>query len=164
MLKGHDCNTDGHIGKVLKDEYRISEDKKNMIPIVTLWGCTNCDATSSEQWADWGIIKSNPDHKPEDIDCLCFGCKAKGLQLATGDASGNIIASGTTQKKWDKELAYYRDARAQGVQPAGTSRAAIEKALEASEVINKPYDAGKMPEAKYITPKTAEVMKEVGAI
>lgn len=94
----------------------------------------------------------------------CFGCKVGTLELATGDASGRIIASGTTQKKWDKELSFYKEARAQGVQPEGTSRQAVQKALEVSEVINKPYNAEKMPKAKHITIKTAEVMKEVGAI
>jgi hypothetical protein len=94
----------------------------------------------------------------------CFGCKIGTLELSPGDASGRIIASGTTQKKWDSELAFYKDARAQGVQPEGTSRAAVEKALEASEVINKPYHGGKMPKASHINNKTVEVLKEVGAV
>ena len=94
----------------------------------------------------------------------CFGCKVGTLQLATGDASGNVIASGTTQKKWDSELSFYKQARAQGVQPEGTSRRAVEKALEASEVLNKPYDAGKMPKAKDINNSTVAVMKEIGQI
>ena len=162
MLKIYDCKANGHIGKVLKWEHYLEDgDVKEK---VSLWGCSNCDATSPEVWEGFGqyTIKEI-DHSNCD-DVPCFGCKAKGLQLATGDAAGNIIASGTTQKKWDKELAFYKDARAQGVQPAGTSRAAVQKALEASEVINKPYNAEKMPEAKYINTKTAEVMKEVGAI
>jgi hypothetical protein len=94
----------------------------------------------------------------------CFGCKAKGLQLATGDASGNIIASGTTQKKWDKELDFYRDARSQGVQPEATTRKAVERALEASEVLNKPYSGETMPKATQINKETVAVMKEIGQI
>jgi hypothetical protein len=162
MIKGHDCNKDGHIGKVAKMEYKLEDG--DVKQYVALWGCTNCDATSVEQWADFGVIKPNPDHKPEDADCLCFGCKAKGLQLATGDAAGNIIASGTTQKKWDKELQLYRDAKAQGVQPGGTSTKAIREAMTASEVLNKPYDAGRMPTANKINKETASVMKEIGQI
>jgi hypothetical protein len=158
-----DCNTQGHIGKVLKDEYRITEDRKNMIPVTVLWGCTECDATSPELWSDWGAQVTNPDHIDSEL-CNCFGCKAKTLQLATGDASGNIIASGTTQKKWDKELDFYKQARAQGVQPQGTSRKSVEKALEASEVLNKPYNAEKMPEAKHINKEVVSVMKEIGKI
>lgn len=94
----------------------------------------------------------------------CFGCKVTTLQMATGDASGNIIASGTTQKKWDSELAFYKDARAQGIQPEGTNRKAVEKAIEASEVLNKPYNAEKMPKAKNIDKSTVAVMKEIGQI
>jgi len=84
--------------------------------------------------------------------------------MNAGDARGDVIASGTTQKKWDKELAFYKDARAQGVQPEGTTRTAVQKALEASEVLNKPYDGGKMPKANHINTKTVEVMKEIGAV
>jgi len=161
MLKVHDCNTDGHIGKINKWEYNLVDG--DVRQDVVEYGCTKCDATSPERWADWGVMKPNPDHTGMD-DCPCFGCKAKGLQLSTGDAAGNIIASGTTQKKWDKELQLYRDAKAQGVQPAGTSTKAIRAALTASETMNKPYDAGKMPATQHITKETVAVMKEVGAI
>ena len=88
----------------------------------------------------------------------------KTLQLNAGDAKHSVVESGTTQKKWDKELAFYKEARAQGVQPEGTSRQAVQKALEASEVLNKPYDGGKMPKASHVNEKTVEVLKEVGAV
>ena len=103
------------------------------------------------------------EYHPEPIE-TCFGCKGLAIQMNTGDANSNIIASGTTQKKWDKELQLYRDAKAQGVQPAGTSTKAIRQALTASEVLNKPYDAGKMPAANRINKETASVMKEIGQI
>lgn len=143
-----------HISKVLEWGFNDSHDF-----IATLWGCVLCDVTDSKpfEYEDISI-----DHTQCDDDC--FGCKAKGLQLATGDAAGNIIASGTTQKKWDKELAFYKEARAQGVQPEGTNRKAIEKALDASAVLNQAYDAGKMPKAKDITKETVAVMKEIGQI
>ena len=66
--------------------------------------------------------------------------------------------------KWDKELDFYRDARSQGVQPEATSRKAVEKALEASEVLNKPYNGETMPKAKDINKNTTAVMKEVGML
>jgi len=143
-----------HISKVL--EWGFSADHNFE---ATLWGCVLCDITADKpfEYEDISI-----DHTACDDDC--FGCKAKGLQLATGDAAGNIINSGTTQKKWDKELAFYKQARAQGVQPEGTSRKAVEKALEASETLNKAYNAEKMPKAKDITKETAAVMKEIGQI
>jgi hypothetical protein len=43
------------------------------------------------------------------------------------------------------ELNAYRDARSQGIQPAGTSMKQIQEAHKASEVLNKPYDANTMP-------------------
>lgn len=163
MSTVYDCVTNGHIGKINKWEYYLEDgDVKQR---TAEWGCTKCDATSTEVWEGFGQYgKNDIDHTKCGGPDHCFGCKAKGLQLATGDAAGNIIASGTTQKKWDKELQLYRDAKAQGVQPAGTSTKAIRSALEASEVLNKPYDAGKMPATQHITKQTVEVMKEVGAI
>lgn len=143
-----------HISKVLDWGFNENHDF-----IATKWGCVLCDITASTPFEYEDI---SVDHTQCDEDC--FGCKAKGLQLATGDAAGNIVASGTTQKKWDKELAFYKDARAQGVQPEGTNRAVVEKALKASEVLNKPYDAGKMPKAKDINKDTVSVMKEIGQI
>ena len=148
-MQGHQ-----HISKVIEWGFDADHNFK-----ATKYGCVLCDESQTKpfEYEDIEI-----DHTACDDDC--FGCKAKGLQLATGDAAGNIIASGTTQKKWDKELQLYRDAKAQGVQPAGTSTKAIRSALAASEVLNKPYDAGRMPATEHITKQTVEVMKEVGAI
>lgn len=151
-----DCD---HISKVLEWGYTLRDGQ--MDEYVSLYGCTMCDITSTEP--PQGSSEIIADHSQCHLD-PCFGCKAKTLQLATGDAAGNIIASGTTQKKWDKELNLYKEARAQGVQPEGTSTKAIHKALEASEVLNQPYDAGRMPKAKDINSKSVEVMKEIGQI
>ena len=156
------CIEEGHAGKVVESGYKL--DKGQMHFTVNLWGCIRCDATSETPWADAGEYKAKViDHSDCDNN-PCFGCKAKGLQLATGDASGNIIASGSTQKKWDKELDFYRDARAQGVQPEATTRKAVERALEASEVLNKPYSGETMPKANQINKETVAVMKEIGQI
>jgi hypothetical protein len=133
------CRLDGHIGKVLEVEHRLEDGKVN--EYVTLWGCTRCDATSPDVWEGYGeytlqeIDHSNCENNP------CFGCKAQTLQLATGDAAGNIIASGTTQKKWDKELNFYKQARAQGIQPDGTSTTQIQKAIDTSNRTGVAYDA-----------------------
>jgi hypothetical protein len=156
------CIEEGHAGKVVKDGYRLENGQMHFT--VELWGCTRCDATSQTAWEDAGEYKPKViDHSDCDNN-PCFGCKAKGLQLATGDASGHIIASGTTQKKWDKELDFYRDARSQGIQPESTNRKAVEKAIEASEVLNKPYSGETMVKAKDINKETVAVMKEIGQI
>lgn len=156
------CITDGHIGKVVKFKHELVDgDVKES---VALWGCTRCDATSEEIWEDFGTYNAKKiDHSNCD-DNPCFGCKAKGLQLATGDASSHIVNAGITQKKWDKELDFYRDARAQGIQPESTNRKAVEKAIEASEVLNKPYSGETMIKAKDVTKDTVAVMKEIGQI
>lgn len=143
-----------HISKVL--EWGFSADHNFE---ATLWGCVLCDVTADKPFEYEEILI---DHTMCNDDC--FGCKAKGLQLATGDAAGNIVNSGTTQKKWDKELDFYKQARAQGVQPEGTSRKSVEKALDASATLNKAYNAEKMPKATQITKETAAVMKEIGQI
>jgi hypothetical protein len=124
-----------------------------------MYGCVLCDATQEKPFEYEDI---DVDHTACDEDC--FGCKAKGLILATGDASGHIIEAGITQKKWDSELAFYKDARAQGIQPEGTNRKVVEKAIEASEALNRPYNGETMVQAKDINKNTVEVMKEVGML
>jgi len=57
----------------------------------------------------------------------CFGCKVTTLELGTGDATRDI-----SDKKWNSELQAYRDAKSQGIQPGGTSRAHVEAAYAAS--------------------------------
>ena len=72
---------------------------------------------------------------PEYIEG-CFGCKASTLDLNAGDANSRLAMS---TKKWDKELALYRSAREQGIQPEGTSTAKIRKAMEISNKTGKAY-------------------------
>ena len=95
---------------------------------------------------------------PEYVDG-CFGCKIGTLELGTGDAARDI-----PDKKWNAELQAYRDARAQGIQPAGTSMKQIQEAHIASETIGKAYNSETMPKTKHINKKTTEVMKELGAL
>ena len=89
----------------------------------------------------------------------CFGCKIGTLELGTGDATREI-----SDKKWTSELQAYRDARSQGIQPAGTTRAQVEAAYEASETLGKAYNSETMPKTKDINKKSTEVLKELGAI
>ena len=134
-LQKYDCSVKGHIGKVAKDGYDLVDGK--MIFKVELFGCTECDATSPEPWSDWGVTTENPDHIDSEF-CSCFGCKARTLQLSTGDAASSKNMS---QKKWDKELNLYKDARNQGIQPAGTSTRQVQKAIDDSNKVGKAYDA-----------------------
>jgi hypothetical protein len=120
----------------------------------TRWGCVLCDETSDKPFEYEEI---SIDHTKCDEDC--FGCKAKGLQLNTGDATRDI-----SDKKWTSELKAYRDARAQGMQPSGTRMADVEAAYTASETLGKAYNSETMPRAKHITKQTTEVLKEIGAV
>lgn len=148
-----------HISKVLEWGYElVNGDLKQF---VSLWGCTMCDTTADKPFV-------SDDFKPIDhSNCFyepCFGCKAKGLQFATGDANGRVIESGTTQKKWDAELQAYRTAREQGMQPAGTTKAHVEEAYRASEALGKAYNSESMPKTKDINKRTAEVLKHTGMV
>lgn len=78
---------------------------------------------------------------PEPLED-CFGCKALTLQMNAGDAKSSIINGGMTQKAWDKELAAYKDARRQGIQPKSTRMKDIKEAVDISNKVGKAYDAG----------------------
>ena len=98
------------------------------------------------------------EYHPEPVDG-CFGCKGLSIQMNTGDANSKKQMS---NKAFNKELDAYKEARAQGIQPSGTSMKKIEEAVRASETLGRPYNAEKMPPAKHINKKSAEVMKELG--
>jgi hypothetical protein len=151
-LQHSECD---HITKVVKWGYNLIDG--DMVSYVALYGCTKCDITSDIPFVsqDFEAI----DHTKCGGPFECFGCKAKGLQLNTGDAARDI-----PDKKWNSELAAYRDARSQGMQPGGTTRAHVEAAYTASETIGKAYNSETMPKAHQITKKTAEVMKEIGQV
>jgi hypothetical protein len=89
----------------------------------------------------------------------CFGCKGLTLSMNAGDADSRRAM---TNKAFNRELDAYKEARAQGIQPAGTSMKKIQEAVQASETLGRAYNAEKMPPAKHINKKSAEVMKELG--
>lgn len=150
-----------HILKIVKFKYDLVDgDVKQS---VETYGCTRCDITSPEPLYD--VEKRNLEVKQKDHskcdDTPCFGCKAKGLQLNTGDANSQ---KGMSNKKWDGELNAYRQARAEGIQPSGTSMQAITEARKASEVMGKAYDGDTMGPAATITKESVGTLKEIGAI
>jgi hypothetical protein len=138
-----------HISKVLEWGFTPEHDFQ-----ATLWGCVLCDIVTEKPFLYEDI---SIDHTQCDEDC--FGCKAKGLQLNSGDATRDI-----PDKKWTSELQAYRNAREQGMQPAGTTRKHIEEAYTASAELGKAYNSETMPKAKDINKKTTEVLKELGAV
>ena len=98
------------------------------------------------------------EYHPEFVDG-CFGCKGMSIQMNAGDADSRRVMP---NKKFNAELDAYKEARAQGIQPAGTTMKKIQEAVKASETLGRAYNANKMPPAKTINKKSAAAMKELG--
>jgi hypothetical protein len=142
-----------HIGRVKKWGFTKAHDFK-----VTLYDCLLCGIESKVPFKE--EEKIDIDHV--NCDDNCFRCKAKSLQLNTGDANSQKQMS---NKKWNGELDAYRAARAQGIQPAGTSMAHIKAAVEASDTMGKAFDADTAgTTAQSITKESIASLTEVGAI
>lgn len=142
-----------HISKVLEWGFTDTRNFK-----ASLYGCVNCEETSPVPFASKEIFV---DHSKCGGPDVCFGCKAAGLQLNTGDAhSGKSM----NNKKWDNELSAYREARAQGIQPAGTSMEKINEARRASDAMGTAYDSNTMPATNLIQNNTVTKLKEVGLV
>lgn len=122
--------------------------------IASLWDCVLCGLESDTPFRE--EEKISIDHATCDYD-PCFGCKAKGLQLNTGDAARDV-----SDKSWNNRLAFYRQARADGIQPNGTHPVQVEAAYKASETLGKAYNAEKMIRADKVTKGVGEVMKVIG--
>ena len=88
----------------------------------------------------------------------CFGCKVSTVQLNAGDANSSKMVSG---RKWNAEIDAYKQARAEGIQPAGTSMKAVEAARKASDTLGRAYDAGSMIAANRVNERSAKLMNYI---
>jgi hypothetical protein len=139
-----------HVHKVA--EWGI--DRENgFATIVVAYGCTKCDQLW-DHLPRYEEDESSHDH--EEFVWGCFACKVATLQMNTGDAGR---ADSMPQKKWDKELADYKKAREQGIQPEGTSAKAIQAAVAASDTLGTAFNADTMGSAKKVT----KAKKKIGA-
>ena len=145
-----------HISKVLAWGYEVING--DVISKPSEYGCTKCTEVSPVPFDKDDVFI---DHTKCGGPDKCFGCKARGLQLNSGDASSQKMVS---NKKWHGELDAYRAARAEGIQPAGTSMSKIQEARRASDVMGKAFDANTMGDSKTIQKKTVSTLKEIGAI
>lgn len=59
----------------------------------------------------------------------------------------------SSQKRWDQELADYRAARAQGIEPAGTDRKSIDHAIAWSDKHQQAYNADQYPGGNLVMPE-----------
>jgi hypothetical protein len=130
-----------HKSKVLDWAYELKDG--NMNPYVALYGCTECDAISPKPFVSKKEIytqdHSNCDNNP------CFGCKAKGLQLSPGDAHSRAAMP---KRKWEGELKRYKEARRQGIQPAGTTMDKIIAAEKSIREFGKSIQCRERPKCK----------------
>ena len=141
-----------HTNKVLKWGF----DEKHDWAVV-LYGCSFCEWTSAV--ADETDDEISVSHEHTDFVDGCFTCKVNSIQLGTGDAGR---AESMSAKKWDAELHHYREARRQGIQPAGTTMKAIEEAKQASDNLGSAFNAETMGAAAAVTKSKAKLMKETG--
>jgi hypothetical protein len=74
-------------------------------------------------------------------DHSSWGECAKAAALRIGYAASAKGLDLTAQKKQDRELQAYRDARSAGIQPDSTRLPSVQKAVELSEKHGKPYGA-----------------------
>lgn len=72
-------------------------------------------------------------------DHASWGECLRAAAVRTYLASPSKGLDGTAQKKWDRELELYRQARRQGVQPDGTKTNQIMSALKASDAAGAAY-------------------------
>ena len=74
-------------------------------------------------------------------DCVSYAACLKGKRTKVAYANSANGFDYTAQKKWDRDLAAYKDARAQGIQPASTDRKAVDRAVALSNEVGKAWDA-----------------------
>jgi hypothetical protein len=65
----------------------------------------------------------------------------RAVNLHIGYAASAKGLDYTTQKKWDNELALYRKAREQGIQPSSTKTKDIRRAIDISDKTGRAYGA-----------------------
>jgi hypothetical protein len=121
-----------------------------------LYGCSFCDWESLTPDETEEVKEI---HEHTEFTEGCFPCKLMTIQLGTGDAGR---AEGMSAKKWDAELHHYREARRQGIQPAGTTMKAINEAKQASDNLGSAFNAETMGAADAVTKSKAKLMKETG--
>ena len=76
-------------------------------------------------------------------DCESYAACLKGKGVRTVYAASAAGRDYTREKKWHKELDAYESARAEGLQPAGTSMKKIDAAKAIADKTGTAYDASK---------------------
>lgn len=87
----------------------------------------------------------------QDHDSYGECLRAATIKVTYANAAGGHDR--TAQNKWERELADYRAARAQGIEPAGTDRASIDHAVQWSDKHQQAYDAHNYPGGNLVMPE-----------
>lgn len=74
-------------------------------------------------------------------DCPSYAACLKGKSLRVAYCNSASGMDYTAQKKWDADLAAYRSARDQGIQPSSTQKDAVERAVAISDKSGIAYQA-----------------------
>jgi hypothetical protein len=90
-----------------------------------------------------------------------YGACLRAASLRVGWSNSAKGFDATAEKKKDTELQAYRDARAAGVQPAGTRMPQIRQAMELSAKAGAAFDAGTQTfsDGAHYSPRTGQVVK-----
>ena len=120
-----------HISRIKEWSYNLIDG--DMVPYASLYDCTKCYAESTVPFpsVEAFIDHSNCNEEP------CFGCKAKYLQLNTGDVNSRVSM---TSRAHDKELSSYFDATRQGIEPISTKTKDIQAAVRLSNDTGVAFD------------------------
>lgn len=126
----------------------------------TEYTCKHCGATSPENFPTEYRMTMTEHNATCKGDCDM--CNSRKILISTGDANSSRVMS---TKKWDGELNAYRAARAQGIQPNGTSMAQVQAAMNASDVMGKAYNADtEATPAAMINKDSVKSLTDAGAI
>ena len=90
-----------------------------------------------------------------------YGECLRDAALRVGWAKSHIGIDRTAEKNKERELAFYREARAAGVQPASTRTPDIAKALDVSAKAGAALDAtnNTFSNGAHYSPRTGQVVK-----
>ncbi len=82
-----------------------------------------------------------------DQDCPNYSACLRKANVQSLYAQPSKGLDMSREKKWRRELSDYRDARKQGIEPDGTSRQAIDRAVRISDQTGQAYRAPGMEAA-----------------
>lgn len=96
-------------------------------------------------------------------DHSSWGECARSARLKVGWAAHAAGLDKTADKQFDAELAAYKAARDEGIQPASTKIESVMEARRVSDLTGKPYNAETSPPTGFIPNKrVAKAAEEIG--